>query len=403
MQAVLIAGGESSRFWPLANRIHKCQVKLLGKSLLYWTLQGLAENGIKEVVIVHGRDSSIREMFEQENNLGLQLHFALQKEPLGTGNALWQAKQYITQPFFLLHPTKVNAGQFAQQMLGVREQTGAEIVLVGAKTPTPWEYGMVRFEGGEPAEIVENPEQGKEPSDMKTLGTYLLPSDFFAFYDTLPQHHEADLIDAINLCLEKKKSALVKIEKDIPTLKYPWELFGILDILFGMQKTEQFIASSAKIGEGTVIKGQVYIGEDCEIGAYNVLRGPLSLERGVKTEAFCEIKHSIVQEETHFHSGYIGDSLVGKNCRFGAGFVSANRRLDRAAISSVIKDKKVDTGLTHWGTVVGDNAHIGIHAGTMPGVFIGSHAIIGPGTIAFEHVPDHTALYTKFEQVTKRD
>ena len=91
MQAIIIAAGESSRFWPLNNGIHKSQIKLFGKSLIYWTLKGLAERDIKNVVVVTGKDSSIQEMLKQENVRqladGIKISYVVQDEALGAGNA----------------------------------------------------------------------------------------------------------------------------------------------------------------------------------------------------------------------------------------------------------------------------------------------------------------------------
>ncbi|MDO8473975.1 MAG: sugar phosphate nucleotidyltransferase [bacterium] len=396
MQAVIIAAGESSRFWPL-NREHKSQIRLLGRPIIYWTIKGLAERGIKDIIVVCSKDSTMPAMLKAENNLGIKLSFAIQEERQGTGNALWQAKDFITEPFFVVWPSKVTSGDLVQKILEKQKQESAEIVLVGTKTSTPWDYGVARMEGENVKEIVENPKPGEEPSNIKIIGFYFLQPDFFSYYEKLPRHHEADLIDALNLYLKEKRASLVSMEKDMPALKYPWELFGILDLLLHLQSGKQMIASSAKIGEGTVIEGSVYIGEDCVIGPYNVLRGPLNLERGVKTRAFCEIKHSVAQEGTHFHSGYIGDSIIGKDCRFGAGVITANRRLDRGTINAAVKEKKVDTGLTSLGAVIGNEAQFGIHSGTMPGVFIGSQCVIGPGTLVFKNMQDRARLFTKFQ------
>ena len=69
-QAVVIAAGESSRFWPLSSKHkHKSQTRLLGKSLVYWTMKGLAENGVKDFIIVRNPHSSIKEQLEEENIL----------------------------------------------------------------------------------------------------------------------------------------------------------------------------------------------------------------------------------------------------------------------------------------------------------------------------------------------
>jgi CTP:molybdopterin cytidylyltransferase MocA len=58
MQAVVLAGGASSRFWPL-NTSHKSLLTLCGKTLLEHTLDGLNANGIDDVIIVQGPDQVI--------------------------------------------------------------------------------------------------------------------------------------------------------------------------------------------------------------------------------------------------------------------------------------------------------------------------------------------------------
>jgi bifunctional N-acetylglucosamine-1-phosphate-uridyltransferase/glucosamine-1-phosphate-acetyltransferase GlmU-like protein len=102
--------------------------------------------------------------------------------------------------------------------------------------------------------------------------------------------------------------------------------------------------------------------------------------------AFTELKNSLLGSWTHVHSGFIGDSVIGENCRLGAGFVTANRRMDRQKIKSTVKDKKVDTGLSFLGCLMGDECRAGIRSSTMPGVVIGNHCIVGPGETLFENL-----------------
>ncbi|MBI2577888.1 MAG: hypothetical protein HYV77_03550 [Candidatus Wildermuthbacteria bacterium] len=166
-------------------------------------------------------------------------------------------------------------------------------------------------------------------------------------------------------------------------------------------KGEVFIGENTVIKENTIVEGPCFIGDNCEIGYSNVLRGPISLESGVKTGAFCEIKHSIVQKNSHFHSGYIGDSVVGENCRFGAGFITANRRIDRGSIKVTVKGEKVDTQITFLGAVVGANTRFGIHTGTMPGVVVGSDCLVGPGVYVFENIPSATNVMSRFSYEKK--
>ncbi|MFH1424029.1 MAG: bifunctional sugar-1-phosphate nucleotidylyltransferase/acetyltransferase [Candidatus Nealsonbacteria bacterium] len=420
MQAVILAAGESSRFWPL-NKAHKSQIKLLGESLVNWTLKTLVRSGIKEIVLVCSSDARIKEEVGDGSKIGAKISYIIQDRALGTGDAVFRAKDFIREPFFILHPYKFYAEEIMKAMVKKGNDNKSQVVLAASPVDDPQDYGVLRFEGNVLVGIDENPSSRNALSDLRTLGIYFLQPEFFRYYQKLTSHREEDLIDALNLFLKEKKGDFVLLDKDLPTLKYPWDLFKVLQAMFESENFKESVAASAvigknvvingkvyigenvKIGENTVINGHVFIGDNCEIGANNVLRGPVNLEKTVKTGAFCEIKNTIIQEGTHLHSGYFGDSIIGKNCRFGAGFVSANKKLDRESIRSMIKNQKKDTGLTSFGAVVGSNTRFGVHCSTMPGVLIGSDCIIGPGTVVFENIEDNTTFYTKFEKVVKKN
>jgi len=138
MQAVIIAAGESSRFWPL-NKEHKSQLYLLGKPIIYWTIRGLAQSGVKDIVVVCGASSLVPHVLKQENDLGVSLRFVFQEKPLGTGNALWQAKDYITKSFFVVWPNKISSGHLAKEMQKQKEEHGLGAVFAGTETSSPWD------------------------------------------------------------------------------------------------------------------------------------------------------------------------------------------------------------------------------------------------------------------------
>ncbi len=418
--AVILAAGESSRCWPI-NKGHKSRMVILGKSLIYWTIKGLISKGIKDIVLIVGPDSFLKEdLASAVQDLGLNLSYAIQEKPLGTGNAIFRAKDFIKQPFFIFWPYKINAGDIVEKILEKYKVEKAQTILVGAKTAAPWDHGIFKLKEEKIIEIVEKPKSGEEPSDIKVAGTCFFQPDFFDYYQSLPQHHEKDFIDVLNIYIKNKKTEFVFWEKDSLKLKYPWDFLKILRIMFGTEKFKHFISSSARIGKNVTIKGKVYISDNviigdntvisgscfidknCKIGANNVLRGPISLAEEVATGAFMEIKNSIIGKGTHFHSGYLGDSIIGQNCRFGAGFITANRRFDQANIKSIVRGKKIDTGLNYFGTAIGDNAFFGVQSGTMPGVLVGSNCSIGPGTLVFENIEDNTIFYTKYKIKIKK-
>ena len=414
-----MAAGESSRFWPL-NQKHKSQFKILGKSLIYWTIKELAEKGIKEIIVVSGPNSSIEnELSLSARELGVTISFVVQEKSLGTGNAVSRAKDLIKGPFFVVWPYKVNIGGIVEKILE-KQKKKPQPVLTCQSTSRPEDFGILRFEGNKLVEIYENPPSGGEPSKLKVSGTYFLEPDFFNYYQSLKKHHPEDFINALNIYLKAKDVAVISSEKEIPSLKYSWEPLGLLKEMMSSGEFQGYISQKAEIGENVVMKGKVFIGdnavigdntvitgpcfigENCKIGASNVLRGPVDLESGVLTGSFCELKNCIVQEETHFHSGYVGDSVIGENCRFGAGFITANRRIDRGNIKITVKGEKIDTGLTYLGVISGNNSKFGIHAGTMPGVMIGRNCSVGPGAFVFENLEDNTVFYSEFKGVKKK-
>ena len=412
-----MAAGESSRCWPI-NHNHKSQIKVFGKPLIYWTIKGLVEKDIRDIIIIVGPDSKLdQELGSLSVELKARLSFVVQEKPLGTGDAIFRARDLIREPFFIFWPYKIQSGKIVEKVLAKIVEGGYEAVLMGTKTVTPWDYGILKFEGERAVGIVEKPEAGKEPSDVKVIGTYFLNPDFFDYYQKI-EHHPTDFVDALNLYIKEKKAGFVILDKEPPPLKYCWELLGIMKETLGLNK-QSYISPSASLGENVVIEGEVFIednvtvgantfisgpcfiGKNSKIGASNVLRGPVNLEEGTLTGAFFEIKNCLVQKGTHFHSGYFGDSVIGENCRFGAGFVTANRRIDRGSIKVLVKDKKTDTGLTYFGMVTGNNSSFGIQSGTMPGILIGSDCVIGPGTLVSENLEDSTTFYTEFKGVKK--
>jgi NDP-sugar pyrophosphorylase family protein len=141
------------------------------------------------------------------------------------------------------------------------------------------------------------------------------------------------------------------------------------------------IEEGTHIYEYAIIKGPCYIGKNAVVGSYCKVRKETVLEEGVELQNSVDVKHSIIGQGTHVHSGFIGDSIIGENVRIGANFITANRRLDRKKVRVLIKGKMVDTRSSFFGSLIGDKAKIGIHCGTNPGVVIPEDSVVAPGTI----------------------
>ncbi len=419
MQAILLAAGESSRFWPLGEKKHKSLIKIMGKSLIEWTIEAVAQAGVKDIIIIQSPNSGLEKHLGDGEIFGVKLSYLVQKEAKGMGDAVMQAESLIRDSFFVLNPNIFNADKYLREVIAKQKTTGAKMVLLGAKTDKPWKYGMVDFKGDKVSSVVEKPTPGKEPSNIKAVGIYLLPKDFFRYYRRVKEHMYA-YEDALGLYMRENDVRLVIAKEDTPSLKYPWDLFKTNQLMMDAMLKKQKIAKSAEIArsavidgpvwirenciifEHAVIKGPCYIGKGCTIGNNTLIRRYTNLEDGVIIGANAEVTRSIFQTNSHTHSGFFGDSIVGENARIGAGTITANVRVDRREIRPVMKGERVETKLTALGAIIGDGTHLGIAVNLMPGVLIGANSKIGPNTLVRENVASNTLCYTEFKNVVKK-
>ena len=419
MQAVILAAGESSRFWPLSDGRHKALSKVAGKPLLEWTLHSVKKAGIKDIIIVEGPDKAAEKGMDLKSNSSMRIQFVVQKKPLGMGNAIMQAEKHIKGDFFVLNPNHYDADFYIAPMIEKQRATKAQVVLVGKKTETPEKYGMLSIEGDKAVDLIEKPKKGSEPSDVRVVGIYLLPKNFFEYYRRAKEHMYA-YEDALRLCMKEDDVRVVMTAKKTSTMKYPWDLFNMAKDVMEKNIRSKCIAPSAKIAKSAIIEGAVKIGENVRVLENAVIKGPCyignntlignnaivrdlcSIGTGCIIGANAEVARSIIGDGTHTHSGFIGDSITGDNCRIGAGFITANVRIDRKNVKSTVKGKKVDTGFKSQGIIIGHNTNIGIGVRAMPGIMVGSNCIVGPGSLILENVEGDTKYYSKFKSVVKK-
>ena len=280
-------------------------------------------------------------------------------------------------------------------------------VLLGSKTKELWKFGVFKLKGAQILEITEKPKKGKEPSNIRVIGFYLLSPSFLQVLAKAPlSKYQFEI--ALNRLFQKNKVRFLTTQKETFSLKYPWDLFQIKEFL--AKKMKRFVSPKASISryvslqgpvvveegarifEGAVLKGPVYIGKNAFVGNHTLLRENTFLEEGVRIGAMSDIKNSFFMKNSSLHSGFVGDSIVGENTKIGAGFVTANRRFDRGEIFAYFRKEKIPTGRNYLGSIIGHNVQIGIQVGTMPGIIIGSNSVIYPATMVHKNVPENSII-----------
>jgi bifunctional UDP-N-acetylglucosamine pyrophosphorylase/glucosamine-1-phosphate N-acetyltransferase len=419
LQAVILAAGESSRFWPL-NSKHKSLLQIMGKPLIWYTIDGLRRIGVKDIVVVQGASRNVEEGLKEFDLKDIK--YAIQQEPKGMGDAIMSAKDHIAGQFFVLNAGRIDCQEIAAGMLDKSRQTGTKMVLAGQETDKTWLYGIARLDGDKVLEVMEKPAEGKEPSKIKVTGVYLLDNKIFGYIGKVlgsaNQNEEFEV--AMSHYVKENDSRIIILDKDYSSvsLKYPWHLFDARKYLFDKFLTKKQIAKSARIAKNATIEGNVHIGENCKIYEGAVIKGPCyigdnsiignnsvvrdncNLEAGAMVGALCEAARTIFQPDVHIHSGYIGDSILDRGVRVGAGAITTNVTLDRGEIDVLVKKEKdgikkiekVMTGLKSLGVIIGENTKISARCTFMPGRFIGKNCPIGPSIVVMHNIDDHPQI-----------
>ena len=98
-QVVILAGGLGTRLGEVAEKTPKSLIEVNGKPMLSHILDWAQGQGCMDALILTGH---LGEEFKGFSHRGMSLTFLQESTPLGTGGALWNAKEHLEEEFILL-------------------------------------------------------------------------------------------------------------------------------------------------------------------------------------------------------------------------------------------------------------------------------------------------------------
>jgi NDP-sugar pyrophosphorylase family protein len=400
---VILAAGSSSRFFPLTNESHKGTVVLFGKPIIVRTLEKIEKAGFnKAIIVVSSNDMDGKGMSEiiSQWPTNIEIIYSRYDNPKGMGDALLSIRDLLPERFAVVFPTVTPIDTIIPEMI----THGDQEVLGSSDIEETWLYGILRLdETGRAVEIVEKPPRGEEPSNQKVYGYYVLTQRFLQILSQFPVE-EYNFEAALSRLMEQSPVEIAKVPRQRDSLKYPWHLFDFQEMLFDELESYRspsatiattavidetngpvFIEDGVTVGHAARIVGPCYLGKNVLVGDFSLIRES-SMEADSVAGAYSELVRSIILEDSTYHSGYIADSIIGKHVRIGGGIMTANKRLDRAEVRTMVKGQMVGMGRNTAGVVIGDGAKLGVRVVTMPGVLIGSEAEIYPSVQVLRNV-----------------
>lgn len=229
-KAVFPVAGFGTRFLPATKAMPKELLPIIDKPLIQYAAEEAIAAGINTLIFVTGRHKrAIEDHFDSNQELeialrskgrseeadmihkilpkGVECIFVRQAEQLGLGHAVLCARRAVgDEPFavlladdFISSDTKgvindlVQAyTQSSKMQLSVMEVKGAEISKYGVLVPGP--------NKGEVVGLIEKPSAKNAPSNLASIGRYVLTPDIFEVLQSQSKGSgdEIQLADAIN-------------------------------------------------------------------------------------------------------------------------------------------------------------------------------------------------------------
>ncbi|MBN1369038.1 MAG: NTP transferase domain-containing protein [Dehalococcoidaceae bacterium] len=389
MDAVILAAGEGSRMRPLTSSRPKVMLPLANRPIIEHLLSNLIEAECERIVMVIGyRAERVREHFGDGEKWGVAVDYCYQTEPSGTADAIARVKNLVKERFLVVNGDSIFRPDDLRRLMSL---PGAGIGLIEVADTAG--LGVVTIDGDRISHIYEK--VSRPPTKLANAGAYLFTPEVFDAVENLAisDRGEYELPAALEKMIEKGGWIGWNRFESWMTFSYPWDLLSGCESLV---KPEDFsisgtlepgvvIKGALSLGKGSTlhsgscITGPAVIGEGCEIGPNCFIRPFTSIGDDCHIGASVEIKNSIIMSGTRIpHLTYIGDSVIGEGCNFGAGTQVANLRFDNRDIRIGNKD----TGRRKLGAIIGDGVQTGINASINAGCVIGAGCIIGPGALA---------------------
>lgn len=427
LKVVILAAGQGTR---MKSKVPKVLHKILDKTMVDYVIDASRKAGAEDVCVVIGHQSAMVKAM-----IGPDVKYALQKEQLGTGHAVMQAKEFIEDSdsiLVLCGDTPLVTAETIEKIKNyhIENNNSATGVSVISKDPTG--YGRIVRENGAFLRIVEQKdatEEEKQITEVNT-GVYIFNGKSLKnAFDKLTSNNaqnEYYLTDALEIIKNNGENVGVYISEDEE------EFLGVNSKL---QLAQAANAMKLRINKKLMLNGvtiedpaSTYIGQDVEIQADTVIRPNTIIEGNTKIGTDCligpdttivssEVKNCVIIKNSVITNAYVDNyttvgpfaylrpnAHIGEHVRIGDFVEIKNSNIDdgtKVSHLTYVGDSDVGKninfgcgtvtvnydGKNKFRTTIKDNAFIGCNTNLVAPVTVEESAYIAAGSTITKDIP----------------
>jgi mannose-1-phosphate guanylyltransferase len=340
LEAILLVGGQGTRLRPLTISTPKPMLPVAGFACTEHQIALAKKAGVGRIVMGTSYQAEIfEEHFGHGENFGVELVYAVEDEPLGTGGAIRNAATYLkcgpNDPVIVFNGD-VLTGLDISGLVQKWRDANADVALYLTRVEDPRPYGLVPTDSsGRVLEFLEKPTTPEEiVTDQINAGCYVFKRSVI---DSIPGDRPVSVERETFPELLAADRMVIGVVDDGYWLDLGTPLAfakGSADLVRGIAPSpllagrtgDSLIEPTAKVDATALITGGTYIGDNAVIGAGAVITGSVIFPE-VEVGANSQVTNSIISTA----------SRIGSDCELVDAVVA-----ERAEISN---DKKLDSGI----------------------------------------------------------
>ncbi len=175
MKAMILAGGLSTRLYPLTKRVPKPLVPVAGEPNAAHVIRYLASYGICEIAInVHYHAEAVVDALGDGSRFGVHLEYLHEPVLMGSAGAVKQMERFLSDGTFAVVGCDDLTDLPLDRMLAFHRERGALATIAVVERDDVRHYGVVVCDtDGKIVGFQEKPDPGTERSRLVNTGIYL--------------------------------------------------------------------------------------------------------------------------------------------------------------------------------------------------------------------------------------
>ena len=174
-KGIILAGGTGSRLFPITKAVCKQLLPVYDKPMIYYPLSTLMLAGVRDILIITTPEDleNFKKLLGDGNNLGINLHYAIQDKPQGLAQAFLIGENFLDgSPSIMILGDNLFYGKgFVNQLKAASLRKNSTIFAYPVSDPE--RYGIVDFDkDGKVKSIEEKPLEPKSKYAITGLYFY---------------------------------------------------------------------------------------------------------------------------------------------------------------------------------------------------------------------------------------